>query len=363
MPITDLSIKSATTGTLWDDTLKGFGVRVGKSSKTFIVLIESGRRKKIGRYPVISLAKARSEAKRILAEKALGKIHPTHTAFEDARDAFLKDCSHLRPLTRNLYRRHCTVHFPFGRKALADITPADILSRLKGLKPSEKEHAFRIGRRFFKWCVAQHLIDRSPFERLEAPPNGKARERVLTEEELKAVYRASLRLKNSFYGLVALLVHTGQRQGEISRLKWEHLSDAITLPKELTKNGRQHRFPIGPGTVQFLARLPRNSSYVFPSKRTESHITGFSEAKRDFDRECGVIGWTLHDLRRTYATGLQKLGIRLEVIEALLNHISGTRAGIVGVYQRYDYWPEMTDAVAKWEQYLSTLLTGTLPVA
>jgi hypothetical protein len=85
-------------------------------------------------------------------------------------------------------------------------------------------------------------------------------------------------------------------------------------------------------------------------------LTGFSSAKRHFDIECGVKNWVLHDCRRAIATGLQRLGTRLEVIEAVLNHVSGTRAGIVGIYQRYDYHAEKREALEKWEQHLAHLL-------
>jgi hypothetical protein len=104
-------------------------------SKTFCVLIGKGRRQTIGRYgarpPDITLADAREAARRILAEKTLGKVRPTHTAFDDARDAFLKDCeTRLRPITVRLYRRYLTSHFPYGRKSVGDIEPREIVRRL-----------------------------------------------------------------------------------------------------------------------------------------------------------------------------------------------------------------------------------------
>ena len=112
-----------------------------------------------------SSPKAREEATRILAEKTLGKVRPIYTAFEEVRGQFLTDCeTRLRPITVKLYRRHLTVHFPYGRKSIGDIEPREIVRRLDALKPSEKEHAHRIGRTFFRWCVGKHIIDRSPME-------------------------------------------------------------------------------------------------------------------------------------------------------------------------------------------------------
>lgn len=372
--LTDVSIRAARlpesgTVTHWDSDLKGFGLRISAGgAKTFIVLIGSGRRQKIGRYPTLSLASARAEAKRVLAEKTLGKIKPAHVAYEDARTTFLKECAaKLRQLSLKLYTRHLKVHYPFGRTGVADITPAAILKRLNQLndRPSEKEHAFRIGRTFFKWCVAQHLIDRSPMERLATPANGKSRERVLTTRELTAVYRTALGGSTSFHHLVALLILTGQRRGELTRIKRTWIGDAtVTLPGEVTKNGREHSFPLGEKAKAIIAAIPevKDNPYLFPSARAHvrgkpsTTMTGFSERKRDFDEECRVSGWVLHDLRRTFATGLQQLGIRLEVTEALLNHVSGSRSGVVGIYQRYNWTAEMAAAVEAWESYLTKLL-------
>lgn len=364
MVLNDQAVKSATSGTLWDDSLKGFGLRTGKQSKTFIVLVASGRRKRIGRYPIISLADARTAARKILAEKTLGAVVPKHVAFDDAKRDFLADCAtRLRASTIRLYKDHLDRTFPFGRKSVGDITPREILKTLKPLTPSMKEHAFRIGRTFFTWCVHQHLIDRSPMEKMEPPPLGKARERVLDDEELGKVYNTAQKALNAFHRLVYLLVRLGQRLGETSRLEASFIApDRINLPGEITKNGQSHTFPISEETYKAIQAFPKlHDTYIFPASRSHvrgkptTTMTGFSEAKRDFDELCGVTDWTLHDLRRTFATNMQKLGVRIEVTEALLNHVSGTKAGIVGVYQRHSYFPEMKQALVLWEEKLAHL--------
>ena len=95
------------------------------------------------------------------------------------------------------------------------------------------------------------------------------------------------------------------------------------------------------------------SKFLFPARgKTERYFSGFSKAKAKLDEASGVSNWTLHDLRRTTASGLAALGVPLPVVEKLLNHISGSFAGIVGVYQRYDFFPEMQDALTKWEALL-----------
>ncbi|HVH75190.1 MAG TPA: tyrosine-type recombinase/integrase [Stellaceae bacterium] len=373
MQFTDLSIRGAKPpqegyAYMWDSSLRGFGLRISaRGTKTFCVLIGRGRRQTIGRYPLICLADARTEAKRILAEKTLGRVRPTHTAFEDARDAFLKECeTRLRPITVKLYRRHLSTHFVFGRSSVGDITPREIVRNLNKLndRPGEKEHAHRVGRTFFRWCVGQHIIDRSPMETVAKPPIGVPRERVLSEDELRAVYGTAHRLTSAFHRLVCLLIHTGCRRGELTRLQWAHIaSDTITIPAEITKNKRTHAFPIGPRTQALIEILPRidGNRYVFPASREHvkgkptTVMTGYSEAKRDFDTECGVVGWTLHDLRRTFSTGLADLDVAPHIIERLLNHVSGEISEVAAIYNRSKYIRPMREAVEKWENHLASL--------
>lgn len=301
-----------------------------------------------------------------LRKKTLGKVRPTHTAFEEARDAFLEDCgTRLRPISIKLYRRHLTTHFDFGRKSVGDVSPREIVRALAQLKPSEKEHAHRIGRTFFTWCVGQHLIERSPMETVTKPAAGKARERVLSADELKAVYKTAYKAQNSFQRLVFLLIHTGCRRGELTLLQWAHIGpDTITLPAEITKNKRTHTFPIGPKTQALIAAFPKidRNPYVFPSSREHvkgrptTVMTGYSAAKRAFDKECGVTGWTLHDLRRTFSTGLASLSVAPHIIERLINHTTGVISGVTATYNRFAYMPEMRAAVERWENHLAGLL-------
>jgi integrase len=145
---------------------------------------------------------------------------------------------------------------------------------------------------------------------------------------------------------VALLIVTGQRRGEIAALQWEWIKDdRIEFPASVAKNHRAWTVPLGPEAQSLVPGIRKmaGSPCVFPALRQRSESTtvmnGWSKAKASFDRECGVTNWTLHDLRRTFATNLQRLGVRLEVTESLLNHVSGTGAGIVGVYQRLPVAP------------------------
>lgn len=354
---------------LWDSSLKGFGLRVGKSSRTFIVLIGSGRRQSIGRYPHISLSEARTEAKRILAEKTLGKVRPTHTAYEDARDRFIGECQQRnRFRTVRDYKRVLGKHYDFGRASVGDIRPNDIIKRLNKLHatPAEQRYAYVAGRVFFNWCVRQHIIDRSPMEKMAVPKAGKSRERVLTDEELAKVYQAALHGETPFHKIVALLCLTAQRKGEIAALQWAWIQDdAVELPNTITKNKLTHVFPLGSEAKAILEAIPRlsDSPYVFPAARQRTAATtvfnGFSKAKAALDKECGVTDWTLHDIRRTVSSGMAALGVGQTVTEMLLNHISGgTQSPIARVYNRYQFLPEMRDAIGRWETRLCQLVAA-----
>ena len=275
--LTDALIRSASPGTYWDTTLKGFGIRVGKNAKTFVVLVSSGRRHSIGRYPLVSLADARKEARRILAEKQLGKVRPTHVAFDDAKHDFLADCAKRnKPRTVHDYSRLLNRHMSFGRQSLAEIQPRQIvliLNRL-GDTPSEQHHAFTAARAFFRWCVRQHLIPRSPMELMQTPKNGSPRERILNDEELRALWVVTEEL-SMFQSIVRLLILTGQRRGEVARLEWVWIKeDLCTLPGTVTKNGRTHTFPLSPKAQALIKTLPRfkDCPYILNFPRVGGHL-------------------------------------------------------------------------------------------
>ena len=234
------------------------------------------------------------------------------------------------------------------------------------LPPSEASHALVAAKVFFSWCVRHDYLDRSPCEGLRAPQSQASREQVLSDEELKSVLSQAVLEPYPWGPVLRLLVLTGLRRTNVAQLRWEYFDRAqrfITLPAEVTKNKRQHIFPYGDLTAAVLADLPRVGDHFFPASR--SHVrgkpttvfNGWPKAKAVFDAQLSnVAPYTLHDLRRTFASGLQRLGIRLEVIEQLLGHVSGSRAGVIGVYQRYDFLPEQRQAVQLWEEELQSLL-------
>jgi hypothetical protein len=183
------------TTTLWDGAQKHFGVRISQGgAKSFIVLMSSGRRQSIGRFPTISLASARTRAKELLAEQTLGKTRPRAVAFDDAVTDFLAACEKKnRARTVRDYTRLLRRHFVFGRKNLAEITRHDIgqkLEKIKGIT-AEQNHAIVAAKIFFKWAVRNGYLDQSPCESF-SPIKRLPRERVLSDEELRAVFKTAL---------------------------------------------------------------------------------------------------------------------------------------------------------------------------
>jgi integrase len=159
--------------------------------------------------------------------------------------------------------------------------------------------------------------------------------------------------------IVRLLILTGQRRGETSRLRPEYVDrkkGTITFPGEIVKNGRTHTIPLG---NMVSALLPEEQhGFLFVARgRPEHPFNGWGPCKDKLDKKCGV-DFDLHDLRRTFASQLAELGIAPHIIERLLNHAKGQISGVAAIYNRYSYLPEMRTAIALWEDHLTELLAA-----
>lgn len=330
--------------TYWDDALPAFGIRVGRRNKTWVVMFgERRQRRTVGHYPTMSLADARTEAKKLLAFKP----QFVHITFGEALENFLAiQKERTRPVTFEALARLLRKHFlpKLAKRPLGEIKPAEVLPILDGLvkTPSTANHAFTAGRQFFRWAQARGYCT-NPFAASRPPATTHTRERVLTDKELVRVWNAADPV--TAYGkLVRLLILTGQRRGEISKLVPEWIADkTITLPGTVTKNHRNHILPIGTMTADLLTDLP------FPWFQ-------WNDEKLALDKVAGVTDWCLHDLRRTYATKLAELGVAPHIIERLLNHITGTVSGVAAIYNRAKYDKECRAAVELWDAHLTKLL-------
>jgi len=327
--LTDVAIRQLphpTTGTVkyWDTVQLGFGVRVGTRRKSFFVMY--GQRRQLhtlGTYGEISLSAARKEARRYLDRPDHNK-RPER--FSEALSAYLEDCeARLRPATLTMYRYYLS---QVQRTYLTDITPRDI----------DRTHPQTVAtwKAFYNWCIRQGYIDRNPFTGLTSKTS--TRDRVLTHDEIRAVWHVADPLQPY---LRALLL-TGVRRGELNGMQ---VGEMLTIPE--TKNGQPHHLPLSP-LVQSLVPLP--------------YFNGWSKAKARIDAKLQLPHWTLHDLRRTFATEHAKLGTPIHVVEALLNHRSGTISGVARIYVRYSFIAEAKKAQIAYEQHLlSFLMPWTTP--
>lgn len=219
------------------------------------------------------------------------------------------------------------------------------------------------GRACYTWAVTHRLVRANPFSELPRDDfHTVSRDRVLADDELIAVWQAAENAGGSFGAIVKLLILTGQRREEVASMEWAELSGdrmTWTIPSSRAKNGKAHLVPLSAMARELLPQEPsaeeRTTELVFPGQRG-TPFSGWSKCKAQLDTDSGVANWRLHDLRRTLATGLQRLGVRLEVTEAVLNHVSGSRAGIVGVYQRHDWAEEKRAALEAWAEFVTKLI-------
>ena len=385
---------------LWDKRLPGFGVKVTpKGKKVFIYQYRMGgrgaksKRFTIGQYGPLTVDQARRKAEGLALQVANGvdpqaakkkvQSQARELAFKAYVERFRAECLE-KEWVRHKYNHSLLVKHAvpvLGDTPLPDITRRSVKAVLAPVanKAATASNVFIVLRRLFNWAVEQEDLERSPLEGMKPPVLPKARERVLNDEELGLVWRAAETIGYPFGPIVHLLILTGARRDEVAALDWSELDrdDALwTLPACRSKNDRVAVNPLSPPAVALLDELAKRSGLedrwpreglVF-STTGKTPVSGFSRAKNRLDRSVEALAkqqglpippsWCLHDLRRTLATGLQRLGVRLEVTESVLNHVSGSRSGIVGIYQRHEWKDEKRAALGAWANHLDRVLNG-----
>lgn len=360
--IKKLSLPSRGQVTHWDEITPGFGLRCSTKSKSFVVMFGERRRlKTLGRYPQLSLSEARSKAKKFFVKFEEGGFAPPtkEVLFEEAKTRFLSDCQgRNKPRTVADYQRLLNKHFNF-KTDVKDVTRAQVMKVVSNLSttPSEQSHAYVAIRTMMNWCVRHGLVEHSvvpPIKQKTAE-----RDRVLSETELRKVFQHSQETPFPFGPVVQLLILTGQRRTEVGQLRWSWMSgDGVTFPKGFAKNKREHRFPLSTMAQQVIAELPDTGDLLFPAaKDFEKPFTTWAWHKKRFDEGLeDVAPYTLHDLRRTFATVHAQIGTPIHVTEKLLNHVSGTINGVAAIYNRHSYFEEMQAATNEYDAYLENLI-------
>ena len=381
----------------FDELLPSFALRVSYSgTKAWIVFSRiDGKlvRSTLGRYPAMSLAEARNKAREALefasrgidprrVEEAarLERDEQASNTFERLVEEFLEKHvqRNLRPSTAREYRRilrgpdtQVWRHRPIGT-----ISKREVLGVLDGIETRGAPGAARLAlaylRKFFNWCAERELIDHPPTDRMKLSGVLKSRDRTLSEAEIAVVWKAFDAESGMFGLLFKLLLLTGQRRGEVAGMRWDELRDLDRdnalweIPGSRTKNHQAQLVPLSPLVRQIIRDVSQTGPLVF-STTGRTPVSGFSRAKLRIDlwivdhvQAEGLAQmppWTLHDLRRTMVTMMnERLSIPPHIVEAVVNHISGSaRAGVAGVYNRALYIDDRRAALSRWADLLSRL--------
>nr|WP_269453898.1 site-specific integrase [Sphingobium sp. SYK-6] len=403
---------SAMEYVLWDSSLKGFGVRVTPAgTKTYLFQYRPPhteqkrtippRKVTLGRHGLLTPEMARARAAELAVMVAQG-VDPVAAAQDERRcrereaaaaaaaqekaqkltlralsGRFLKFIKTTSPASYEFCEGTLRLHVlpSIGAVRLDELTRSHVnqaLSTLELRQTALRRNVFAVLSWLSAWAVEDLDLLANPMASMKPPPAAEARDRVLSDEELRWLWQASTMLPSPYPAFYRTLVLTGQRREEVAGLRWEEVNRNArewTLPGERAKNGESNIIPLSRQMVSLFdglagsAEWPR-SGVVFPS-RAKTSLSAFSQGKRLLDAamlqaakaaQAGNVAippWRVHDIRRTVATGLQRLGVRFEVTEAVLNHLSGSRSGIAGVYQRYGWAAEKRAALEAWACYVT----------
>lgn len=326
---------------------------------------------------------AKDEAARIAAEMARLE---SDLAFENVAALWLDHYEHekaRRPssvrMAKMIVERHLKPALrgkPIPKIGRAELQP--ILDGIPARQRATRRAIYAYASVLFGWALSRGDIDANPLGGIAKPEAPKARDRVLEDVELAAVWQASDALRKPFGPFFRLLVLTGQRRSEVAGMGWAELDRATatwTIPAERAKNGLVHLVPLAPAAIAEIDQLASDAhgDETIPAENWPkaglvltttgtTPISGITKAKTALDAAISeanegkdLPGWRIHDLRRTVATGFQRLGVRFEVTEAVLNHVSGAKSGVAGIYQRHEWKEEKRTALEAWARHLEAI--------
>lgn len=345
---------------------------------------KSAQRMTIGRWPAVGVAEARQLARDILlavercddpAAEKRDQRQQTDLRFETIAAEFMKRVIKPRQrrwqLTQGLLDNKLTSAWK-GRD-VNSIKKHDVLKVLD--REMDAGHhrtanqTFQLIKRFFQWVAEHDYIQADPTAGISRPAKERSRDRVVSDDELVSIFKACEELGYPFGPFVQLLGLLGQRRSELAKARWQDVDldrRLWTIPKELIKSGREHQVPLSVEAAAILNKLPRidGAALIFPATKTrikddvERPISGFSKVKRRLDKLAAVDSWTFHDLRRTTASGMARLGFAPHVLAAVLNHDQQSVQGVTVIYNRTRYGKEKAEALALWSQHVAKLIEG-----
>ena len=367
----------------FDDGLSGFGLRVRDGGKrTWIAQYRVGtkqRRVTLGTVENLDAPAARQRAKDVLSKVHLGGDPQTEKAERRAQasvtlgamvERYLVERAEkrLKPRSFEEVERHLTKHWsPLADLPIRNVARSDVAAQLGRIARDNGPFASNRARAalsaLFSWAIGEGLADANPVIGTNKATDEVSRDHVLTDPELSLVWRLA---GNGDYGaILRLLILTGQRREEVGGMLWSEIDteDALwRIGADRTKNGLAHDMPLSAPALAVLKGLERRKGRDFVFGVGDGTFQGWSNAKTALDgRASAALGrtiapWRLHDIRRTVATRLAGLGVLPHVIEAVLNHISGHKAGVAGVYNRASYATEKRAALDLWAGHVTALI-------
>lgn len=355
------------------------------------------RKHTLGSYPALDLLTARARGREALQAVAHGRDPGAEKQAIKGRSS-VDDPDLLSKLAEEFLTRH--VRAKNGERWAAeaeriirrDLLPAwgsvrvqeisrrsvvELLDRVvdRG-SPVMANRSLAVARKFFAWCIGRSILEANPCLGVKAPAAEVTRDRVLSDHELALVWRAAESLGWPFGPFIRLLILTAQRREEVGAMRWSEIKAGEglwTIPSTRTKNKRVHDVPLSDVTQALLSTLPRiagRPGYIFTTNGSTA-ASGYSKAKQrldtimqrlaceEADRDDVVIEpWRLHDLRRTAASGMARLGADPHVVESVLNHKSGVISGVAAVYNRYSYANEKKEILQRWGFHVEAIAFG-----
>jgi integrase len=419
--LTDLFVERAKAPTrgrveYFDAVFGGLALRVTeRGHKSWSVYYRMGKRLRrftIGAYPAIKPAQARREASAAL-ERARQGVDPSDekrqrrlmaapeadTFAAALQDYFERVRRNMAPATFKEVKRALEREFlPTWRsRQIGSITRGDVNRVIDGIAARGAEiqgnRALSYVRAFFNWTVERGRLAASPVTGMKPPTKEQPRDRALSDDEIRWLWEACNVVGWPFGPLVKLLLLTAQRRDEVAgmeRPEFDLAKQNWTIPREKAKNNRAHEVQLSDAAIEVLKAIPRVGEGLVFTMTGTTPVSGFSRLKLRIDAEMvkarrrslglpeddkqyrkavglpdakplpvEVPDWTLHDLRRTAATGMARLNIPPHVVDKCLNHVSGTIRGVAAVYNRFEYLDERRDALEAWGRYVTNLLSPT----
>jgi integrase len=356
----------------FDKGFPGLALRVsyagGKSFGMYYRFGAKLRRINFGTYPAIGLIEARElwRAARMSVAKGIDPAARDSVGrqdtFTDVVGEWIKRDQEPRNRARTLYQLQNMIRLDvlpvWGNRRIDTIGKRDVIELLDKIMDRgavvKARRMYAVLGRFFRWCHGREIIFGNPMSGLEKPGSEKSRDRVLTNDELVAVWNACA--DDTFGAAARVLALTGARVTEVSALRWTELEgDTIKLDGSRTKNGEPHAILLSSPARSIVEAMPRVGEFVFSVDGGKHPIRGWTRAKERLDSLAKIEAWRLHDLRRTVATGMNEIGAEPHIVEAVLGH---TVKGVAGVYNRAKYEAAKRSALEAWGAHVMALIDG-----